>query len=106
MVPARLPQSKQLEMQKIVIATVEFPLETQALNKSLRSSTDTKIKRVIGLKITLVQFTCPNKGHNRTFYGTFYSLLATLNCKFIMMTSQKQEGGGRNDPSNKEEETK
>ena len=48
-------------MQKIVIATVEFPLESQALNKSLRSPTDTKIKRVIGLKITLVQFTCPNK---------------------------------------------
>ena len=37
----------------------------------------------------------------------FYSLLVTLNCKFIMMTSQKQEGAcGRNDPSNKEEETK
>ena len=45
-------------MQKIVMATVEFLLETQALNKSLRSSTDTKSKRVIGLKITLVQFTC------------------------------------------------
>ena len=38
---------------------------------------------------------------------SFYSLLVTLNCKFIMMTSQKQEGArGRNDPSNKEEGTK
>ena len=104
-------------MQKIVIASVEFPLETQALNKSLRSSTDTKIKRVIGLKITLVQFTCPNKSHNRTLvqpvtgvtgrFLPFYSLLVTLNCKFIMMTSQKQEGAcGRNNPSNKGEGTK
>ena len=58
-------------MQKIVIATVEFPLESQALNKSFRSPTDTKIKRVIGLKITLGQFTCPNKGHNRTWYLLF-----------------------------------
>ena len=59
------------KMQKIVIASVEFRLETKALTKSLRSSMDTKIKRVIGLKITLVQFTCPNKSHNRTLYLLF-----------------------------------
>ena len=46
-----------------------------------------------------------NQGRDWALFVLLFSLGNTY-CNFIMMTSQKQEGGERNDPSNKEEETK